>query len=107
MRFRGPMLPQGAGGWIAGSSSKRFRVKWVPVRVKKTRQNENLEPGTNLIRTRPDSKAATYKISPFGPIGLPALSGFSTPRIPLEHDGPSANAPQRAWGSIDLPRQRS
>jgi hypothetical protein len=26
-------------------------VKWVPVRVKKTRQNENLEAVSNLIRT--------------------------------------------------------
>ena len=37
----------------------RFRAKacpgldpgWVPVRVKKTRQNKKLEPGSDLIRT--------------------------------------------------------
>jgi hypothetical protein len=31
---------------MAGSSLKRFRVKWVPVRVKKTRQNE--KPGARF-----------------------------------------------------------
>jgi hypothetical protein len=31
---------------------KRFRAKWMPVRVKKTRQNKNLELiGSDLIRT--------------------------------------------------------
>ena len=30
---------------------ERFRAKWVPVRVKKTRQNKNLEPGSDSIRT--------------------------------------------------------
>ncbi len=30
---------------------ERFRAKWIPVRVKKTRQNKNLEPGSNSIRT--------------------------------------------------------
>jgi hypothetical protein len=29
---------------------KRFRAKWVPVRVKKTRQNKNLEPGFDSIK---------------------------------------------------------
>jgi hypothetical protein len=31
--------------------AKRFRAKWVPVRVKKTRQNKKLEPGSDPIRT--------------------------------------------------------
>jgi hypothetical protein len=31
---------------VAGLSSERFQVKWAPVRVKKTRQNEDLEPGS-------------------------------------------------------------
>jgi len=30
---------------------KRFRAKWMPVRVKKTRQNKKLEPGSDPIRT--------------------------------------------------------
>jgi hypothetical protein len=29
---------------------ERFRAKWIPVRVKKTRQNESLEPGSDSIR---------------------------------------------------------
>src|SRR4051794_19870269 len=31
---------------------ERFRAKWIPVRVKKTRQNKNLEPGSDSIRTQ-------------------------------------------------------
>jgi hypothetical protein len=30
---------------------ERFRAKWMPVRVKKTRQNRRLEPGSDSIRT--------------------------------------------------------
>src|ERR1700760_548884 len=30
--------------------SERFRAKWTPVRVKKTRQNKRLEPGSDSIR---------------------------------------------------------
>ncbi|WP_210421911.1 hypothetical protein [Bradyrhizobium nitroreducens] len=30
---------------------ERFRAKWTPVRVKKTRQNKNLELGSDSIRT--------------------------------------------------------
>jgi hypothetical protein len=30
---------------------ERFRAKWTPVRVKKTRQNKRLEPGSDSIRT--------------------------------------------------------
>jgi hypothetical protein len=32
-------------------SLKRFRAKWIPVRVKKTRQNKKLERGSDSIRT--------------------------------------------------------
>ena len=31
---------------------ERFRAKWVPVRVKKTRQNQKLEPGFDFIKAR-------------------------------------------------------
>jgi hypothetical protein len=30
---------------------ERFRAKWIPVRVKKTRQNKNLEPVFDSIKT--------------------------------------------------------
>jgi META domain len=30
---------------------ERFRVKWIPVRMKKTRQSKELEPGSDSIRT--------------------------------------------------------
>ncbi|GEC57687.1 hypothetical protein BEL01nite_67300 [Bradyrhizobium elkanii] len=30
---------------------ERFRAKWIPVRVKKTRQNKNLEPRSDSIGT--------------------------------------------------------
>ncbi|SFJ99092.1 hypothetical protein SAMN04487925_114142 [Bradyrhizobium sp. cf659] len=30
---------------------KRFPAKWIPARVKKTRQNENLEPRSDSIGT--------------------------------------------------------
>jgi hypothetical protein len=30
---------------------ERFRAKWIPVRVKKTRQNKNLEPRSDFIGT--------------------------------------------------------
>ena len=33
------------------SPLERFRAKWIPVRVKKTRQNKKLEPGSDSIRT--------------------------------------------------------
>jgi len=31
--------------------TERFRAKWTPVRVKKTRQKNNAEPGSDVIRT--------------------------------------------------------
>ena len=30
---------------------ERFRAKWIPVRVKKTRQNKNLEPRSDSLGT--------------------------------------------------------
>jgi hypothetical protein len=51
------------------ASLERFRAKWTPVRVKKTRQNKKLEPGSDLIRTdqalhllaRSTAKAQIYR----------------------------------------------
>ena len=40
----GPKLPQ-------ARAIRAFRRKWTPVRVKKTRQKNKLEPGSNSIRT--------------------------------------------------------
>src|SRR6201992_3660207 len=39
--------------WVCwcGAVLERFRAKWIPVRVKKTRQNKKLEPGSDSIRT--------------------------------------------------------
>ena len=34
---------------------ERFRAKWTPVRGKKTRQNKNLEPGSEFNQNRKDS----------------------------------------------------
>src|SRR5580698_7292316 len=46
----GPGAPA-FGGAVSSRSLERFRAKWIPVRVKKTRQNKNLEPGSDSIRT--------------------------------------------------------
>jgi len=35
----------------SGGKLERFRAKWAPVRVKKTRQNKMREPGSDSIRT--------------------------------------------------------
>jgi hypothetical protein len=49
---------------------ERFRAKWMPVRVKKTRQNKNLEPRSDSIKTE---KALAIRG------GLPR--GFGTKRL--------------------------
>src|SRR3984885_7286627 len=36
---------------------ERFRAKWIPVRVKKTRQNQNTEPGPILSERKRLSSA--------------------------------------------------
>jgi hypothetical protein len=58
-----PFFAQGAIG-------KRFQAKWVPVRVKKTRQNKNLEPRSDEIGTE---WALTLE---FGRGGLYGRAGF-------------------------------
>jgi hypothetical protein len=45
---------------------ERFRAKWIPVRVKKTRQNKRLEPGSDSIRT---GKALVQRIAVSANIG--------------------------------------
>jgi hypothetical protein len=35
---------------IISAHRERFRAKWIPVRVKKTRQNKRLEPDSDSIR---------------------------------------------------------
>ena len=41
----------GATELAATDHQKRFRAKWAPVRIKKTRQNKIPEPGSDSIRT--------------------------------------------------------
>ena len=36
-------------GALKFATLERFRAKWKPVRVKKTRRNERLEPGFDLV----------------------------------------------------------
>ena len=43
-------LPRGFGR-NAAILTRAFQAKWIPVRVKKTRQNKRLEPGSDSIRT--------------------------------------------------------
>ena len=38
-------------GMGSGALLERFRAKWIPVRVKKMRQNKNLEPRSDSIGT--------------------------------------------------------
>src|SRR6202035_3727610 len=44
-------IRKAAAGEPGGLRLERFRAKWIPVRVKKTRQNKRLEPGSDSIRT--------------------------------------------------------
>jgi hypothetical protein len=37
--------------WTLAAPMERFQAKWIPVRVKKTRQSKKLEPGSDSIRT--------------------------------------------------------
>src|ERR1700743_2363987 len=82
----------------ADAALERFRAKWAPVRVKKTRQNNRLEPGSDSIRT---DKAL-------------ALAGLSLLALALGGDGARAQnvakpvmeaAPQAVPGFWD-PRRR-
>ena len=38
-------------GQLEAGAPERFPAKWTPVRVKKTRQNRNLEPRSDSIGT--------------------------------------------------------
>src|SRR3984957_21234582 len=71
--------------WIAGLSSERFQVKWAPVRVKKTRQNEDMESGSDLFRTGLQ-EAQTTKFWSAILLGLPPQPRFSTPRNRLSEE---------------------
>jgi hypothetical protein len=46
---------------------ERFQAKWLPVRVKKTRQTKRLEPGSDSIRT---DKALDRRSGPLKWFGL-------------------------------------
>src|ERR1700733_6863003 len=47
---------------------ERFRARWIPVRVKKTRQNKRLEPGSDSIRT--DKALGTSRQAGLKPVKL-------------------------------------
>ena len=49
---------------------ERFRAKWKPVRVKKTRRNKRLEPGFDSIKTE-------MALVPANESGRPTLSPSS------------------------------
>jgi hypothetical protein len=44
--------------WMLAAPIERFQAKWIPVRMKKTRQNKKLEPGSDSIRTETTLAAA-------------------------------------------------
>jgi hypothetical protein len=44
--------------WMLAAPIERFQAKRIPVRVKKTRQNEKLEPGSDSIGTETTLAAA-------------------------------------------------
>jgi hypothetical protein len=48
--------------WV--DALERFRAKWIPVRVKKTRQNKNLEPRSDPIGTE-KALALRQPLQPF------------------------------------------
>src|ERR1700744_1986476 len=57
---------------IISRQLERFRAKWIPVCVKKTRQNKRLEPGSDSIRT--DKARGEFRRN----AGVaPALAGLS------------------------------
>ena len=47
---------------------ERFQAKWIPVRVKKTRQNKKIEPRSNFIGTKKALGSGHFK--PKGPGGF-------------------------------------
>jgi hypothetical protein len=55
---------------------ERFRAKWVPVRVKKTRQNKRLEP----FRFHRNGSAAANQIGAFFRESSPPKPGFGRRR---------------------------
>jgi hypothetical protein len=50
-RLKSTMIDQLKVIKVHGGRLKRFPAKWKPVRVKKTRQNKNLEPRSDSIGT--------------------------------------------------------
>ena len=54
--------------------SKRFRAKWVPVRVKKTRQSKKLEPGFDFIKA---GKALAHRQRETAEVGADDQAGLT------------------------------
>src|ERR1700760_3858921 len=51
------IFPARAEHFIPVNRLERFRAKWIPVRVKKTRQNKKLEPRSDSIGTDKGSRS--------------------------------------------------
>jgi hypothetical protein len=75
---------------IDGTLLKRFQAKWIPVRVKKTRQIKNLEPRFDSIETE---KALACVI-------VRAASGYTEVAIGLALIGIAAVAPDVSAGRV-------
>jgi hypothetical protein len=68
---------------------ERFRAKWVPVRVKKTRQSKKLEPGSDSIRT---DKALAVAVALV--VILPAIPAHAQEEFPFGFEMKLETAPQ-------------
>jgi hypothetical protein len=75
-----PHSQRSPGHHVDGGSLERFRAKWMPVRVKKTRQNKRLEPGSDSIRT--DKALAEILVGRSATRWLP-LAGIADLNTPL------------------------
>src|SRR5258708_11570461 len=63
----------------AKSRLERFPAKWTPVRVKKTRQNKELEPRSDLIGTE---KALAWRNLRPMPAGMVLFDGRKARSVP-------------------------
>ena len=60
---------------------ERFRAKWAPVRVKKTRQNKNLEPPFRFNRNGKGSRVSTSDSwRSFQPVHAPDMTALMMER---------------------------
>ncbi len=72
-------------------SPERFRAKWIPVRVKKTRQSKKLEPGSDSIRT---DKALAAVAAAVLMIVFPSIPAAAQEEFPFGFEMRLETAPQ-------------